>query len=136
MKKIKLARIDRMSYCKYPDEISDIKEFVEHLNQNYNSFVELEFLKEEGCVAPYFIDEDLKTEIKYINTANIRVVCECEVTLLNRSEYIERLHEVIQQKCIHCVNYEEHSGDENLKGHWENISLDGECYGFELKKDN
>ena len=59
MKKLTVALINNIQYCKFPNGINSIKEFVEFLNENYQSFVELEFLIEEGCVAPFYIEEDL-----------------------------------------------------------------------------
>lgn len=136
MTNFKTALINCTFFCKFPRGINNIKEFVNYLNENYNSFIELVIFKEDGCIPPYFIEEDLKTETVYINPSNIREVRESEIYILSREEYAEKLTKVIQQKCIHCVNYEEHSQGDNLNGHWENISLDGECYGFKQKKNN
>lgn len=62
MKKMKVALINNLNYCKYPDGINNIKDFIEFLNKNFNSFFEVECLVEEGCVAPFYIEEDLKIE--------------------------------------------------------------------------
>ena len=61
MQKINVALIDNVQYCKFPKGINNITEFIEFLNENYHSFIELEFLIEEGCVAPFYIEEDLKS---------------------------------------------------------------------------
>ena len=52
--------INRLNYIE--STYSDKEEFIKYLNGNYHSFVELEMLVEEGCVAPFFIEEDLKIE--------------------------------------------------------------------------
>ena len=133
MKKINVALIDNVQYCKFPNGINNIKDFIEFLNGNYHSFVELEFLIEEGCVAPFYIEEDLKTEKQYWNPSNIRLVKEAEVSILRRWEYEEKLKKVVSEKCVDCVHYQEDAEGDNLKGHREKISLDGECWGYEKK---
>ena len=55
MQTIKVACFNKVKYCRYPDSIHNIKEFVEYLNLNYHSFVALEMLEEQDCVAPFFI---------------------------------------------------------------------------------
>ena len=133
MRKFNVALIDNVQFCKFPEGINNITEFVEFLNENYHSFVELEFLIEEGCVAPFYIEEDLKIEKQYWNPSNIRLVKEAEASILRRWEYEEELKKVISEKCVNCVHYEEDAEGDNLKGHREKISLDGECWGYEQK---
>ncbi len=134
MKNIKVALINNVHYCIFPNGIASIKEFIDYLNQNYNSFVELEFYIEEGCVAPFFIEEGLKTEKQYFNPSSIRLIKECEIFILREWEYDERLKKVISEKCVHCVNYSEDTCEQDFKSHIEHIDLNGECYGFEMKK--
>ena len=134
MKKFNVALINNVQYCKFPKGINNITEFIEFLNENYHSFVELEFLIEEGCVAPFYIEEDLKIEKQYWNPSNIRLVKEAEVSILRRWEYEEKLKKVIAEKCVHCVNYSEDVCEQDLKSHIEHIDLNGECYGYEKKK--
>ena len=133
MKKINVALIDNVQYCKFPKGINNITEFIEFLNEIYHSFIELEFLIEEGCVAPFYIEEDLKIEKQYWNPSNIRLVKEAEASILRRWEYEEKLKKVVSEKCVDCVHYQEDAEGDNLKGHREKISLDGECWGFEKK---
>ena len=108
-----------------------MKAFIEFLNEKYHSFVELEFLTEEGCVAPFYIEEDLKTEKQYWNISAIRLAKEAEVSILPRREYEEKLIKVIAEKCVHCANYSESACEEDHKSHIEHIDLNGECYGYE-----
>ncbi len=136
MKDIKVALINMGNYCLYPDGITNIKDFINFLNKNYHSFVELEFLSQDGCVAPFFIDEDLKTEKEYWNPLNIRFIKEGTAYFLSKFEYEEKLKKVISEKCIHCINYSEDCCEEDFKSHIEHIDLNGECYGFEMKKQN
>lgn len=133
MKKLIVALINNVHYCKFPEGINDIKEFIVFLNKNYNSFIELEVLIEEGCVAPFFIEEDLKTETQYWNPSNIRLIKESQISILRRWEYEEKLKKVIQEKCVHCINYSEDTCEQDLKSHIEHIDLNGECYGYEKK---
>ena len=134
MKKLNVALINNVQYCKFPNGINNIKDFIEFLNGNYHSFVELEFLIEEGCVAPFYIEEDLKIEKQYWNPANIRLIKEAEISILRRWEYEEKLKKVISEKCVHCVHYSENTCEQDLKSHIEHIDLNGECYGYEKKK--
>ena len=134
MRKLNVALINNVQYCKFPEGICNIEAFIKYLNENYHSFVELEFLIEEGCVAPFYIEEDLKTEKQYWNPSNIRLVKEAEVFILRRWEYKEKLEKVIQEKCINCIHYSDNVCDEDYKSFIENIDLNGECYGYEMKK--
>lgn len=132
MKKLNVALINNMQYCKFPDGINNISEFIKFVNENYHSLIELEMLLEEGCVAPFFI-EDLKTEKQYWNPSTFRFVKEAEVSILKRSEYEEKLKKVIAEKCVHCVNYSEDTCEEDFKSHIEHIDLNSECWSFEKK---
>lgn len=134
MKKLNVALINNVQYCKFPNGINKIENFIGFLNENYHSFVELEFFIEEGCVAPFYIEEDLKIEKQYWNPSNIRLVKEAEISILPRWEYEEKLKKVIAEKCVHCVNYSEDTCEQDLKSHIEHIDLNGECYGYEKKK--
>jgi len=134
VRKLNVALINNVQYCKFPEGICNIEAFIKYLNENYHSFVELEFLIEEGCVAPFYIEEDLKTEKQYWNPSNIRLVKEAEISILRRWEYKERLEKVIQEKCINCIHYSDNVCDEDYKSFIENIDLNGECYGYEMKK--
>lgn len=131
MRSVKAVCFNGVNYYKFPEGISDIKEFMAYLNRNYNSFVELEILLEEGCVAPYFIED--KTEIQYWNPSLIRVIKESECYICTEDEYDEKLKEVIAQKCVYCVNYSDDGCEQDLASHREHISLNGECYGFAKK---
>ena len=132
MKKLNVALINNIQYCKFPDGINNISEFIKFVNENYQSLIELEMLLEEGCVAPFFI-EDLKTEKQYWNPSTFRFVKEAEISILKRSEYEEKLKKVIAEKCVHCVNYSEDTCEEDFKSHIEHIDLNGECWSFGKK---
>ena len=134
MKKEKVARINGINYCKFPEGICDIESFVELLNKNYNSYIKLEFYEEEECVAPYFIEDNLKTETEYWNAASIRNVKEGEITLLTDWEYEERFDEVFRSKCMRCIHYIDGVCEQNEKSIKEQIDLDGECYAYERKE--
>ena len=129
---MKILEIDYDFYY-YPQGISSIDDFIDYANSNYNSFVKLIQLKTENCAFPYFIKEDTK-EI-YVNIATIEKISEEEATIFCRLDYDVRLEQVVKNKCIDCVHYEEDSESDNLKGHREKISLDGECWWYEKKED-
>lgn len=123
--------LNNIYYCKLPQGINTIPEFIMYLNTHYHSFFELEFYIQQNCVAPYFISD--ATETQYINTDHIRLVKEEEIFILSQKEYEEKLKEVISEKCIHCVHYSEDVCKQDFTAHNEHISLDGECYSFEKK---
>ena len=133
MRKIKVALINNIHYCLFPEDIGNISDFIEYVNKNYHSFIKLESLIESGCVAPFFIEEDLKTEILYLNPSNYRQIKEAEVSVLRRFEYEEELKNIIQEKCVHCIHYSKDVCEEDYKSHIENINLNGECYGYQKK---
>ena len=130
MIEINVALINNIHYCKFPEGITCITEFVEFLNENYHSFVELECLIEEGSVAPFFVEEDLKIEKLYWNPSNIRFVKAGVAFVLARHEYEARLQNVILEKCVHCINYAADFCEQDNKPFIEHIALNGECYGY------
>lgn len=127
---MKIIEIDFAYYC-YPNGVSCIKEFVEFLNSNYNSFIELKQILTDNCAYPYFVSEDIKTV--YLNVATIKNISEEDVTVLSRAEYDARLSEVVKEKCISCVHYEEDTEGDSLKGHRDSLTLDGECWAYKKK---
>ena len=127
---MKILEID-YDYYYYPQDISCIDDFIEYVNGHYNSFVKLTRFETENCTFPYFIREETK-EV-YVNVATIEKITEAEITVLPRLDYDIRLEQVVKKKCIDCVHYEEDAESDNLKGHREKISLDGECWGYEKK---
>ena len=131
MKCEKVLLINNHSYCKFPKGITNIEEFVKFLNNNPHHFFEIESYVEKGCVAPFFIEEDLECEKQYWNSDHIRCFSESKLTILKRDEYIERLKSVIKEKCMNCEYYID---DCDFESHLEKIDLDGNCYVFERKK--
>jgi hypothetical protein len=130
MIEINVALINNIRYCKFPEGITCITDFIKFLNENYHSFVELECLIEEGCVAPFFIEEDLKIEKLYWNPSHIRLVKAGVAYILPRDEYEAQLKKVIQEKCVHCINFGAVLCEQDHKPHIEHIDLNGECYGY------
>ncbi len=127
---MKILEID-YDYYYYPQDISSVDAFMEYANSHYHSFIKLIRLETEKCAFPYFIEEETK-EV-YVNIATMEKISEQEVTVLCRLDYDIRLEQVVKKKCIDCVHYEEDLEGDNLKGHREKISLDGECWGYEKK---
>lgn len=127
---MKILDID-YDYYYYPQDISCIDDFIEYANGHYNYFIKLTRFETENCTFPYFISEETK-EV-YVNIATIGKITEAEVTVLSRRDYDVRLEQVVKNKCIDCVHYEEDTVGDNLQGHREKISLDGECWAYEKK---
>ena len=132
MYSIKAACYSNIIYFKFPDGVDNIKDFINYLNKTQDKFVELEVFIDDGCVAPYFIEE--KTEKQYWNTSLMRCITEAECFIYTKDEYDEKLKEVIAKKCVNCANYTEDVCEMDFDSHREHISLNGECYGFEAKK--
>lgn len=125
---MKVLRID-YEYYQYPEGIDSFSDFLQYLNENYAKFIPFVHFLEDNCIQPYFVQEDVRTV--YLNISRINAVSEAEVTVLSRKEYDERLKKVVASKCVGCAKYEEDSQGDNLKGHRDHISLDGECIFYE-----
>ena len=50
---MKILEID-YDYYYYPDNITCIKDFIDSVNERYNSFIELTQFETENCVFPLF----------------------------------------------------------------------------------
>ncbi|MGM9684486.1 MAG: hypothetical protein ACI3XQ_12890 [Eubacteriales bacterium] len=128
---MKILEID-YDYYYYPQGFFCIEDFIAYANEYYNTFIKLTRFETENCAFPYFISDETKSV--YVNIATMEKISEAEVTVLCRLDYDIRLKQVVEQKCIDCVHYKEDNEGDNLKGHREKISLDGECWGYERKK--
>lgn len=133
MKVLKIVNKHSFKYYEYPHGISTLDDFVLMAQKNYNSFVEMMQYSDDKCVAPYFVKEDKKRV--FLNISTVLSIEEEDINLLSREEYDERLRKIVNEKCVKCIHYEEHNSGDNLEGHRENISLDGECWGYEKADD-
>ena len=117
-------------FYEYPDGITNIDDLVNYLQANYHSFIKLKQWQTENCCLPYFIESEYTWV--YLNVAQIKDVCETreDIKVLSREKYTERLRQIVESKCINCVNYFEDCEGDNLQGHWGNINLNGECRGY------
>lgn len=129
---MKILEIDFDLY-QFPKQISSLEEFMQYATKNYNSFIPMVQYQTENCVFPYLIEEDVKTV--YLNVAKMDKICVEDATVLCREEYNARLEKVIKQKCVSCEYYEEDCEGDNIQGHGDMISLDGECLRYEKKAD-
>ena len=125
---MKVLEID-YDYYYYPNDISCLDEFVSYANENYNSFIKMKKFDTNNCVFPYFISEETKDI--YLNIAKIETIGEVDVTILCKLDYDARLEQVVTKKCLDCIHYEDDMEGDNLKGHRDKLSLDGECWGYE-----
>lgn len=128
---MKILEID-YDYYYYPQGVFCIEDFIAYANEHYNTFIRLMRFETENCAFPYFISEE--TKLVYVNIATMEKISETEVTVLCRMDYDIRLKQAVKQKCIDCVHYEEDTEGDDLKGHREKLSLDGDCWGYEQKK--
>lgn len=129
---MKVLRIGDFDYYCYPEGISNLEVFIAYANAHYHSFVKMRKLETNNCVAPYFIREDMKE--LYVNIAQMREVTELDnAVILERTEYEARLAQIVNTKCIHCKHYTEELEGDNLSGHREKLTLDGECWMYHKK---
>ena len=110
-------------YYQFPEGIENINDFILYLKDDKNVFVSLKRYETENCVHPYYIHEEVKQV--FVNISAVVEIEECEINVLSRCEYDERLWECVERVCKDCVSYEE--GDD-LKGHRDKLNLDGECF--------
>ena len=129
---MKILEID-YDYYSYPQGISSIEEFVSHINHHFGAFIPMTQFEVQNCVFPYFILEEKKQV--FLNVSQMKRVTEVEATILPKMEYDARLAQVVKHKCIDCVNYTENLTGDNLNGHRERITLDGECWAYVKKED-
>lgn len=128
---MKALCIDDFTYCMLPEGVHDVDSLLEYFNKNYNSFVKLNVWDDSKTVAPYFIEDSLKEEIRNvssINNANI-----VDIHTHSEKEYLERLLEAMKKKCIDCEHFEgEMIIDDGTR---KKLSLDGECFLYTKKED-
>ena len=118
-------------YYLFPDGINSLKEFVDYVNQHFNTFIPLVRLKTDNCVAPYFIEED--RQLSYVNFSSISSITEEEAEVMPRKEYDVRLEQTARTKCVNCHYFEasEPLCDDNTRSF---LCLNGKCSLFIEKK--
>lgn len=129
---MKVLSID-YCYYKFPENISDLDEFLNFIESSTNKFIKLDEFQTENCVPPYYIlEETLEVSL---NISQMRRICAEDIIVLARDEYKERLQKVVNEKCKTCDHYFQSGEGDNLDGHWGKISLDGECCEYENECD-
>lgn len=83
-------------------------------------------LREEGCLAPDFVRENVGEETLEIADKNL--VFPVEVNIYTQKEYDEILVAQIKRVCHGCSRYADDGNFGQLDGHHREISLDGVCY--------
>ncbi len=125
---MKVLLINDCDYFLYPDSISTLEEFVTYANTHMGRLVPIKRLKEENCVYPNFLEDEIQQY--YINPSRIDSVTEAEVNIYSESEYMDKLENVVANVCANCCNY-----DEDLacpcEDYRDKLTLDGECWDFE-----
>lgn len=128
--KRKLLQIDT-SYFEFPNGMKTLEEFIHFVNDSGSKFIKMTMCSEEHCVSPYFIAEDEKTV--YVNFSEVNFIEEIDGEVMPRLDYECRLRQAVREKCLDCVYFK---GDpDNLDGHYERLSLDGHCWGYEKNAD-
>jgi hypothetical protein len=125
---MKILILDGMPFM-YPEDISNMDDFIDYANENFYRFIPMNELSLENCVYPYFVEDDIK--VRYINMSLVKSIFEDEVELLSRYEYDERLKDLQSEICINCKNYYDDPDGDNLDGHRDEMRLDGFCPNFE-----
>ncbi|MDO5294478.1 MAG: hypothetical protein Q4F05_17225 [bacterium] len=130
---MKALLINECDYYLYPETIHTLEEFITYANTHMGRLVPMRMLKEDNCVSPFYVKEDIKQY--YINPSRIDTVTEEEVTLLSKEEYEKALGKVVSNVCISCVYYNE-DGLCPCEDYQEKLSLDGKCWDFENDEDD
>ena len=117
----------------YPEGIQTPAAFAAFLERNAGRFIPMQYYSNEHCIFPYYIEEDIKT--KYLNVSLIKNFEACDVTVLPREAYNERLAAAVAATCVQCVNDMGRGCDEcdcgnDVSGR---MTLDGTCWGFQRK---
>jgi hypothetical protein len=121
---MKALRLD-WRVCKYPPDVNSPRQFIDYISSRNSIFIELVMYDTKNCAHPYYIKDETRTS--FVNIATTTEIAEEEITVLDREEYDIRLAECIENVCRNCVSYEEDMTANNMKGHRNNINLDGEC---------
>ncbi|MCH5190978.1 MAG: hypothetical protein J1F23_02305 [Oscillospiraceae bacterium] len=117
-------------YYKFPQTISTVEAFISYVNEHYHTFIPLIQYQTVNCAFPYLIEEESKTV--YVNVAGMEQIYTEEATVIpTRKEYDDRLKRIIQEKCKSCKHYEEDADGDDLSGHRDKLTLDGECWMYE-----
>lgn len=103
-----------------PEDLT-FQKFIERLHKN--PYIAVHFLKEDRCMAPYFIKEDIQNVLLKIDEPD-RVI-ECEGFVFEKEEYDRKLREQVKKKCVGCVKYD--GNPQNLKGNDIEMTLNGVC---------
>ena len=70
---MKVLMID-YDYYLFPEDYSNLDEFINYVNENLGKFIPLHMLQVENCVAPYFIKDDITK--CYLNFRGIEKIYE------------------------------------------------------------
>ncbi len=109
-------------YYLLPDTSEDVKSFCE--NTDLSLPLRLTRLKENLCMAPYFVKEEQVQEEVVIDSK--RHIYPVEVSVLDRAEYDTKLSEIVGKTCKGCMRFGGNA--EDVTGHHSEISLDGMCF--------
>ena len=112
-------------YYPMPDGFSSPEEFLAAAADRPT--VSVLHLPENGCIAPYFIEEEAVPTRLHLDDPER--ICPIDATLLTRAEYRARLEELVCAKCPGCVRYTPPAEGEPLDvtGHDKEMTLDGLC---------
>lgn len=113
MHTLQAACLNRSDYCKFPEGIGSIGEFVAFLNEHYHSFVALEVFTAEGG-----------TQLQYWNPARIQSVTEANVPFGGGAA-----------RCEACAHYYAGVCEENLGAAWQEIDPGKGCSRFEKSQE-
>lgn len=113
------------SYYQFPNGIMNINDMNNYIKESKEIFIPFIRYETENCVHPYYIREEIKQVL--INFSSVCEIEECEINVLSKKQYDERLLVCVEEVCSYCVNCSEDNCDD-MKGHRERINLDGECF--------
>ena len=106
-------------YFLIPEEYDSVDAFLH--SEAIKAELTLKKLNEKGCIAPYFIEEEITKDKILLDEP--KEICPVDVTVLPKEEYHNRLLIAAKEYCKGCKRYKEEA--EFLA---KELSLDGMCY--------
>lgn len=117
------------NYYLVPKEYANFNQFKASLVPN--STIALQCLKQNNCLAPYFVEEEIENVILMIKDPTR--IFKVEITILTREKYDEKLRKLVKKTCVGCKRYGNDFND--LTGHHQELTLDNVCKLKELSNE-
>lgn len=109
-------------YYLLPDDVSSVAEL--EAKYGHRAFETVRY-EQKTCMAPYVTDESGRIET--LSVSDYSLAFDAPLYVLPQKEYDAKLRENIAKTCPSCHYYTD-DGNEDLSGHYDEISYDNVCY--------